>query len=93
MLVHRCTEEYIVVGLRDAKHVIQSDFIHFNPVLYSLSLMQDYLKSCQEQIEQLLVNSLKESQDPQKQEGGATSKTPDSQNLSCTPTDVRDVNL
>ncbi|KAA0720745.1 G1/S-specific cyclin-D2 [Triplophysa tibetana] len=53
----------------------------------------DYLKSCQEQIEQLLANSLKESQHPQKQEGGATSKTPDSQTLSCTPTDVRDVNL
>lgn len=53
----------------------------------------DYLKSCQEQIEQLLANSLKESRHPQKQEGGATSKAPDSQNLSCTPTDVRDVNL
>lgn len=53
----------------------------------------EYLKSCQEQMEQLLVNSLKESQHPEKLEGRSTSKDTDSQNLSCTPTDVRDVNL
>ncbi|XP_051976663.1 G1/S-specific cyclin-D2-like [Xyrauchen texanus] len=53
----------------------------------------DCLKSCQEQIEQLLVNSLKESQHQHTQEHGATKKGAQSQNLSCTPTDVRDVNL
>ncbi|KAI2665558.1 G1/S-specific cyclin-D2 [Labeo rohita] len=55
----------------------------------------DCLKSCQEQIEQLLTNSLKESQQQhqQQQEGRASNKGMQSQNLSCTPTDVRDVNL
>ncbi|XP_052411057.1 G1/S-specific cyclin-D2b [Carassius gibelio] len=55
----------------------------------------DCLKSCQEQIEQLLTNSLKESQQQhqQLQEGRASNKGTQSQNLSCTPTDVRDVNL
>ncbi|XP_067246941.1 G1/S-specific cyclin-D2b [Chanodichthys erythropterus] len=49
----------------------------------------DCLKSCQEQIEQLLTSSLKESQ----QQEGRASKGMQSQNLSSTPTDVRDVNL
>ncbi|XP_051974130.1 G1/S-specific cyclin-D2-like [Xyrauchen texanus] len=53
----------------------------------------DCLKSCQEQIEQLLANSLKESQHQQAQDGDATKNGTQSQNLSCTPTDVRDVNL
>ncbi|XP_077090943.1 G1/S-specific cyclin-D2b [Siphateles boraxobius] len=57
----------------------------------------DCLKSCQEQIEQLLTNSLKESQQQQhqqqQQDGRANNKGMQSQNLSCTPTDVRDVNL
>ncbi|KAL0196386.1 hypothetical protein M9458_009958, partial [Cirrhinus mrigala] len=54
----------------------------------------DCLKSCQEQIEQLLTNSLKESQQQhQQQQEGRASKGMQSQNLSCTPTDVRDVNL
>uniref|UniRef100_A0A8C1JJE8 Cyclin D2, b n=1 Tax=Cyprinus carpio TaxID=7962 RepID=A0A8C1JJE8_CYPCA len=57
----------------------------------SSSAYTDCLKSCQEQIEQLLTNSLKENQ--QQQEGRASNKGTQSQNLSCTPTDVRDVNL
>ncbi|TSZ83225.1 G1/S-specific cyclin-D2 [Bagarius yarrelli] len=51
------------------------------------------LKSCQEKIEQLLASSLRENQQHKHQEGGATSKEAEPQSQSCTPTDVRDINL
>ncbi|MCI4388898.1 hypothetical protein PGIGA_G00091420 [Pangasianodon gigas] len=51
------------------------------------------LKSCQEKIEQLLASSLRESQQHKHQEGGATNKEAEPQSQSCTPTDVRDINL
>ncbi|XP_036433032.1 G1/S-specific cyclin-D2b [Colossoma macropomum] len=53
----------------------------------------DCLKSCQEKIEQLLASSLRESQQHKHVEGGVTSKEAESQSQSCTPTDVRDINL
>ncbi|XP_049331088.1 G1/S-specific cyclin-D2b [Astyanax mexicanus] len=53
----------------------------------------DCLKSCQEKIEQLLASSLRESQQYKHIEGVVTIKEHISQSQSCTPTDVRDVNL
>ncbi|XP_066525195.1 LOW QUALITY PROTEIN: G1/S-specific cyclin-D2b [Hoplias malabaricus] len=51
------------------------------------------LKSCQEKIEAVLASSLRESQQPKHRTSGVTSKEAESQSQSCTPTDVRDVNL
>ncbi|KAI4882991.1 hypothetical protein NFI96_015801 [Prochilodus magdalenae] len=53
----------------------------------------DCLKSCQEKIEQLLASSLRESQQHKHTEVGVTSKETEPQSQSCTPTDVRDINL
>ncbi|PWA32818.1 G1/S-specific cyclin-D1 [Gambusia affinis] len=51
----------------------------------------DCLRSCQEQIESLLESSLRQAQ----QHGGAaeTKRMDEDADLSCTPTDVRDVNI
>ncbi|KAK2832507.1 hypothetical protein Q7C36_015969 [Tachysurus vachellii] len=53
----------------------------------------DCLNSCQEKIEQLLASSLRESQQHKHQEGRANNKEAEPQSQSCTPTDVRDINL
>ncbi|XP_030636182.1 G1/S-specific cyclin-D2b isoform X2 [Chanos chanos] len=56
----------------------------------------DCLKSCQEQIEQLLARSLRESQQQKHHDvtgGRVTTKRAESEDQSCTPTDVRDINL
>ncbi|XP_048866022.1 G1/S-specific cyclin-D2a isoform X1 [Brienomyrus brachyistius] len=53
----------------------------------------DFLKECQEQIEQVLVNSLREGRRQQQEGGSARGKAPEEQDQSSTPTDVRDVNL
>lgn len=60
--------------------------------------LQDVLKECQEQIETVLMNNLREDrrqqQKRQQQEQGAPrSKALDDQDQSSTPTDVRDINL
>ncbi|KAF4079500.1 hypothetical protein AMELA_G00178780 [Ameiurus melas] len=51
------------------------------------------LKSCQEKIEQLLASSLRQSQQHKHQKGRAINKEAEPQSQSCTPTDVRDINL
>ncbi|KAF7694195.1 G1/S-specific cyclin-D2b [Silurus meridionalis] len=51
------------------------------------------LKSCQEKIEQLLTSSLRESRQQKHQGGGVTSKGAEPPSQSCTPTDVRDIDL
>ncbi|KAJ8261885.1 hypothetical protein GJAV_G00159580 [Gymnothorax javanicus] len=57
----------------------------------------DCLKECQEQIEQVLVSSLREGrqqqQHQQQEQAGPRNKTLDEVDQSSTPTDVRDVNL
>ncbi|XP_030627098.1 G1/S-specific cyclin-D2a isoform X2 [Chanos chanos] len=58
----------------------------------------DVLKACQEQIERVLMNSLREGRrqqqkQQQQEQGGARNKTLDEQDQSSTPTDVRDINL
>nr|XP_023682924.1 G1/S-specific cyclin-D1-like [Paramormyrops kingsleyae] len=53
----------------------------------------DCLRACQEQIESLLESSLRQAQ---QQSHGASTDTKaagDEADLSCTPTDVRDVNI
>lgn len=53
--------------------------------------MQDCLRSCQEQIESLLESSLRQAQ---LHSGTTETKHVDEEvDLSCTPTDVRDVNI
>lgn len=58
----------------------------------------DVLKACQEQIERVLMNSLREGQQQQQQQQqqaqrGSSGKGLKEQDQSSTPTDVRDVNL
>lgn len=59
----------------------------------------DLLKACQEQIEQVLMNSLREGRQQQKQQQqqltqrGSGGKGTEELDQSSTPTDVRDVNL
>ncbi|KAL7862591.1 hypothetical protein SRHO_G00115750, partial [Serrasalmus rhombeus] len=57
----------------------------------------DVLKACQEQIERVLMNSLREGRrqqhKQQQQDQGPRNKALDDQDQSSTPTDVRDVNL
>ncbi|XP_036813692.1 G1/S-specific cyclin-D2 isoform X4 [Oncorhynchus mykiss] len=58
----------------------------------------DCLKECQEQIERVLVSSLREGRQQQQQhqqqvQHGPSSKTMDELDQSSTPTDVRDINL
>ncbi|XP_010137727.1 PREDICTED: G1/S-specific cyclin-D2-like, partial [Buceros rhinoceros silvestris] len=52
---------------------------------------QDCLKACQEQIEAVLVNSLRQVRQQQQQSN--PSKTVDELDQASTPTDVRDINL
>ncbi|CAB1322913.1 unnamed protein product [Coregonus sp. 'balchen'] len=59
---------------------------------------EDCLKECQEQIERVLVSSLREGRQQQQQQQqqvqhGPCSKTMDELDQSSTPTDVRDINL
>ncbi|XP_039988159.1 G1/S-specific cyclin-D2a [Xiphias gladius] len=67
------------------------------PVLPLLLHLQDVLKECQEQIERVLVSSLREGRQQQQQQQqtqrGPSSKGLDELDQSSTPTDVRDVNL
>ncbi|XP_026696758.1 G1/S-specific cyclin-D2-like [Athene cunicularia] len=51
----------------------------------------DCLKACQEQIEAVLVNSLRQVRQQQQQSN--PSKTVDELDQASTPTDVRDINL
>ncbi|XP_067236556.1 G1/S-specific cyclin-D2a isoform X2 [Chanodichthys erythropterus] len=58
----------------------------------------DVLKACQEQIERVLMNNLREGRrqqqkQQQQEQGGPRSKALDDQDQSSTPTDVRDINL
>ncbi|KAG1939079.1 G1/S-specific cyclin-D2 [Pimephales promelas] len=58
----------------------------------------DVLKECQEQIERVLMNNLREGRrqqqkQQQQEQGGPRSKALDDQDQSSTPTDVRDINL
>lgn len=63
----------------------------------SLVALQDVLKACQEQIERVLVSSLREGRQQQQQQQqtqrGPSGKGLDELDQSSTPTDVRDVNL
>ncbi|XP_010146107.1 PREDICTED: G1/S-specific cyclin-D1 [Eurypyga helias] len=51
----------------------------------------DCLRACQEQIESLLESSLRQAQ--QHNVSSETKTVEDEADLSCTPTDVRDVNI
>ncbi|XP_046889955.1 G1/S-specific cyclin-D2a [Hypomesus transpacificus] len=54
----------------------------------------DVLKACQEQIERVLVSSLREGRQQQQQvQRGPSSKALDEVDQSSTPTDVQDINL
>lgn len=52
---------------------------------------QDCLRSCQEQIESLLESSLRQAQ--QHSSSTETKRVEEDVDLSCTPTDVRDINI
>lgn len=60
-------------------------------------MLQDVLKECQEQIERVLLSSLREGRQQQQQhqqtQRGPSGKGLDELDQSSTPTDVRDVNL
>lgn len=63
-----------------------------------LCVLQDLLKACQEQIERVLMNSLKEGRrqqhkQQQQDQNNPRNKALDDQDQSSTPTDVRDINL
>lgn len=53
--------------------------------------LQDCLRSCQEQIESLLESSLRQAQ--QHSSATETKHVDEDVDLSCTPTDVRDINI
>lgn len=53
--------------------------------------LQDCLRSCQEQIESLLESSLRQAQ--QHSISTETKRVEEDEDLSCTPTDVRDINI
>lgn len=55
------------------------------------SLQKDCLRSCQEQIESLLESSLRQAQ--QHNISTETKRVEEDVDLSCTPTDVRDINI
>ena len=57
----------------------------------SLTLLQDCLRSCQEQIEALLESSLRKAQ--QYTVSTETKHAEEEVDLSSTPTDVRDINI
>lgn len=54
-------------------------------------LPQDCLRSCQEQIESLLESSLRQAQ--QQSISTESKRVEEDVDLSCTPTDVRDINI
>ncbi|OXB73608.1 UNVERIFIED_CONTAM: hypothetical protein H355_002061 [Colinus virginianus] len=56
-----------------------------------LGALKDCLRACQEQIESLLESSLRQAQ--QHNVSSETKTVEDEADLSCTPTDVRDVNI
>lgn len=58
---------------------------------FHCTLLQDCLRACQEQIESLLESSLRQAQ--QHNVSSETKTVEDEADLSCTPTDVRDVNI
>lgn len=68
---------------------------HLLPLLFPN--VQDVLKECQEQIERVLLSSLREGRQQQQQQQqtqrGPSGKGLDELDQSSTPTDVRDVNL
>ncbi|KAI9523102.1 G1/S-specific cyclin-D1 [Dissostichus eleginoides] len=53
----------------------------------------DCLRACQEQIEALLETSLRQAQQPQHSVAMETKNISEEQDLSTTPTDVRDINI
>lgn len=63
--------------------------LHVLIALAWISLLQDCLKACQEQIEAVLLNSLQQFR--QEQHNG--SKSVEDPDQATTPTDVRDVDL
>lgn len=55
--------------------------------------LQDCLRGCQEQIESLLETSLRQAQQQQHPVNMDTKSISEGQDLSATPTDVRDINI
>lgn len=68
-------------------HTITQDFTSV------ISLFQDCLRACQEQIERVLTSSLKQGQQYQQESAARAANKTREQQESSTPTDVRDVNL
>lgn len=72
-------------------------YILVMPSSLFLLLLQDVLKECQEQIERVLLSSLREGRQQQhhhqQTQRGPSGKGLDELDQSSTPTDVRDVNL
>ncbi|KAL7992254.1 hypothetical protein Chor_016510 [Crotalus horridus] len=66
---------------------ISSYFVTVNP----FEILRDCLRACQEQIESLLESSLRQAQ--QHNVSSETKTVEEEADLSCTPTDVRDVNI
>lgn len=58
-----------------------------------ISLFQDCLRACQEQIERVLTSSLQQGQQYQQESAARAANKTREQQESSTPTDVRDVNL
>lgn len=71
----------------DCSWCLQCDGVHSVLIL----CLQDCLRACQEQIESLLESSLRQAQ----QHSGTTEtkRVDEDVDLSCTPTDVRDINI
>lgn len=68
-------------------HTITLDFTSV------ISLFQDCLRACQEQIERVLTSSLQQGQQYQQESAARAANKTREQQESSTPTDVRDVNL
>ncbi|KAA8590701.1 hypothetical protein FQN60_014635 [Etheostoma spectabile] len=58
-----------------------------------LQMRMDCLRACQEQIESLLETSLRQAQQPQHSVTMETKSISEEQDVSTTPTDVRDINI
>lgn len=85
---------YTVAG----KSLIFTCVYVFVKLVLPFAAFQDVLKECQEQIERVLVSSLREGRQQQQQQQQQTQRGPSGKGLdeldqSSTPTDVRDVNL
>lgn len=93
-----CLKWHFTVGKRETSclSVIKLKYI-LTICSSSLIALQDVLKECQEQIERVLVSSLREGRQQQQQQQqtqrGPSGKGLDELDQSSTPTDVRDVNL